>query len=596
LRGRPPQARGRSERERGAADLDAALRVLRWALLGVLIWVALAGAWTLWAVHAADSGRDRLLEVRTTLSPEDLLSGAGTDEIRAAQEDFERAESRVGSPVVAPLRWLPGVSDQVESLEAMTSAAADVSEVAGNAVEEASAELNGAVPTGQGRVQLLRDVADVAERASAQVAVVDLGPTSGLLGPIRTARDDLTDELTQLELTMLNVRDATRGMAEVFEGPSTYLLMAANNAEMRAGSGMFLSLGVLTFDGGELSLGPMTPSGELWLEEGVEYTDATLEERWSWAEPDREYRNLAMSPRFPAFAEMASRMWEAGEGEAVDGVLAVDPFALQALLGAVGPVDVDGQEVSADTVVPLLLHDQYVGLDTDDDPNDDQGDRRATLSSVAEAVVAQFDRSSPDLAVLAEGLRSSAAARHLLLWSGDRALQRVWTDVGVGGAVDGDDLYLSVDNYGQNKLDQFLEVSGEIDIDPGPDGTEVVLRASLRNETPQGEPGYITGEAPTDDKPPGTYAGLVTITMPELAEVEPEERFSVFGPDGASQVVSQEVLILPGEQATVEVRFRLPEGVSSFEVGPSARFPAISWREGASTWFDDQSPRVRVTW
>jgi hypothetical protein len=565
-------------------------------LVALLVWVVLGVAWMAWAVHAADAGRDHLLEARTTLTPNDLLAGTGTDLVLAAQDDFERAESRASSPVAAPLRILPGVGDQVASIEAMAAAAADVSKVAANAIEEASAELNVAVPTGEGRVALLRDVADVAERASARVAVVELGPSAGLLGPVRTARDELTTELTEVEITMLNLRDAALGMADVFQGPSTYLLMAANNAEMRAGSGMFLSLGVLTFEDGQLAVSEMQPSGELVLDEGVPYTDPDLEARWSWAEPDREWRNLAMSPRFPAFAEMASRMWEEQQGEPVDGVLAVDPFALQALLGAVGPVEVEGEQVTADSVVPLLLHDQYVGLDADDDPDDDQEGRRATLSEVAEAVVARFDVASPDLAALAEGLRTAGSARHLLLWSDDRSLERVWDDVGVGGAIDGDDLYLSVDNYGQNKLDQFLEVSGEIDVDPGPDGTEVVLRAALRNETPQGEPGYITGEAPTDDKPPGTYAGLVTFTLPEAAELAPETRFSVFGPDGESQVVSEEVLILPGDQATVEVRFRLPPEVTAFEVGPSARFPAITWREGDQTWSDDVTPRERISW
>ncbi|OWY61939.1 hypothetical protein B7486_61090, partial [cyanobacterium TDX16] len=274
---------------------------------------------------------------------------------------------------------------------------------------------------------------------------------------------------------------------------------------------------------------------------------------------------------------------------------AVDPFALQALLGAVGPVEVGGEEVTADSVVPLLLHDQYVGLDADDDP-EEQEDRRSTLSSVAEAVVAQFDVASPDLAALAEGLRTAGSGRHLLLWSEDRSLQRVWDDVGVGGAIDGDDLYLSVDNYGQNKLDQFLEVRAEIELDPGVGGTDVVVRANLANTTPDDEPGYITGEEPTDERPAGTYAGLLTLTMPEAATLEPDPRFVVFGPDGASQVVSEEVVVAPGEEVTVEVAFRLPADVTSFEVGPSARYPAISWTTSERSWFDDEQPRVRVEW
>jgi hypothetical protein len=560
-----------------------------------LLWLVLGALWLAWAVHAADSGRDRLGSVRSTLTPDDLLAGRGTDEILTAQADFERAEARAGSPVVAPLRLLPGIGRQVESLEAMAGAAAEVSGVTAAAVEEAGAELNVAVPTGAGRVALLRDVAAVAERASAQVAVVDLGPRSGLLGPVRSAHDDVVEELTQLELTMLNVRDAASGMADLFEGPSTYLLVAANNAEMRAGSGMFLSLGTVSFEDGTLEVSEMRPSGELTLMNGVGYTDADLDARWSWADPNSEWRNLAMSPRFPAFAEMASRMWEHREGEAVDGVLAVDPIALEALLRAAGPVEVDGDEVTADSVVPLLLHDQYLGTE-DDETGGGQEDRREALSAVAEAVVEQFDQASPDLAALADGLRSAAAGRHLLVWSADRSLQRVWREVGAGGAVDGDDLYLSVDNYGQNKLDQFLEVMGEIEVEAGADGTDVVVRATLHNATPEGEPDYITGEEPTEARPAGTYAGLLTLTMPELASLEPEPRFAVFGADGESQVVAQEVVVLPGEEVTVEVAFHLPAGVTSFEVGPSARYPGIAWTAPNATWIDDAVPRVRVEW
>ena len=560
-----------------------------------LVWLVLGVAWLVWAARTAESGRDRLLEARTTLTPDDLLAGRGTDLILSAQSDFERAEARATSPVVAPLRVLPGIDRQVESFAAITSAAADVSGVAARAVEEASAELNVAVPTGQGRIDLLDQVADVSERAAAQVAVVDLGPEDGLIGPVQDARDDLADEVTSLELTMLNVRDAASGMADVFQGPSRYLLLAGNNAEMRAGSGMFLSIGVLSFEDGSLELSEMEPTGDLTLEEGVEYTDPDLEARWGWTSPNREWRNLSMSPRFPVNAEMASRMWVAQGGDPVDGVLAVDPFALQALLGAIGPVEVDGEQVDDANVIPLLLHDQYLQV-SDAEGGEAQDERREVLSSVAEAVVAQFDATSPDLAALADGLRGAGSGRHLMLWSEERALQRVWADVGVGGAVDGDDLYLSVDNFGQSKLDQFLEVEGELRTSSDEDGTEVVLEATIRNTTPEGEPAYITGEEPTEEKPAGTYVGLVTVTMPEAAVVEPEERFAVFGPDGASQVVGTEVVLAPGEVTTVEVTFRLPPGVTSLEVGPSARYPAISWRYGDQEWFDDQVPRVRLEW
>ena len=42
---------------------------------------------------------------------------------------------------------------------------------------------------------------------------------------------------------MVDVDDASTGIAQMAQGPSKYLVLAANNAEMRAGSGMLLSAG-----------------------------------------------------------------------------------------------------------------------------------------------------------------------------------------------------------------------------------------------------------------------------------------------------------------------------------------------------------------
>ncbi len=44
-------------------------------------------------------------------------------------------------------------------------------------------------------------------------------------------------------------------------------------------------------------------------------------------------------------------MWKAKTGEAVDGVIAIDPIGLQALIEVSGPVVVDGKLITKDNVV-----------------------------------------------------------------------------------------------------------------------------------------------------------------------------------------------------------------------------------------------------
>ena len=74
--------------------------------------------------------------------------------------------------------------------------------------------------------------------------------------------------------------------------------------------------------------------------------------------PTEEWRNLASSPRFEVTASLAAEMWRATTGETVDGVLLVDPVALQALLAAQGAVSVGDREIGADNVVEFLMLDR----------------------------------------------------------------------------------------------------------------------------------------------------------------------------------------------------------------------------------------------
>src|SRR5439155_10126956 len=93
-------------------------------------------------------------------------------------------------------------------------------------------------------------------------------------------------------------------LADLLRGPRHYLLLAANNAEMRAGSGTFLSAGSLDFTDGQIHLGEMTPTAELPPADGVPITGDS-NALWGWTQPTREWRNLGMSPRFDQTAALA---------------------------------------------------------------------------------------------------------------------------------------------------------------------------------------------------------------------------------------------------------------------------------------------------
>jgi hypothetical protein len=298
-----------------------------------------------------------------------------------------------------------------------------------------------------------------------------------------------------------------------------------------------------------------------------------------------------MTPRFPASAEMATRMWEALGRPPVDGVMSVDVVALEALLAATGPVQVDDIEVTADNVRQVVLHDQY--YDTED-----QEARRDRMAAVARAVIARFDTAQPDLPALASGLQDAVAGRHVMLWSHRPRIARVWDAAGVGGTIGPDSLLVGLLNQGANKLDQFMDVRGEIDVAPGDDGTDVTVTLRVRNEVPEGEPPYVVGEDPEVTGGYGYYLGTLALWMPLDARVPRPEGLGVVaeGRDGQSRVVAGQVRVAPGESVRWTVRFTLPPGADRFTVESSARVPAVEWDDGDLVWNDGDAPRRTVEW
>lgn len=561
-------------------------RARRALTVGVVVagcYVAFCGVWLALARREAQAGVDQLHQIRADLDAKGLLDGTGIPLIESAERNFGSARDRARSPFLAPLRLTPVLGRQIESFGSLSAAAAGVAAISVDGAEAARSELSGSIPPGEGRVRSLRDLADIAEVTAARVATVPLGPTFDLVGPAAAARGDFAREKDGVELALLHTRDAARSLADVMAGPSTYLLIAGNNAEMRAGSGMFLSVGLLEFDRGRLTLSDLEPTADLRPEGGVPYRDADLEARWGFAHPNREWRNLGLTPRFPVNAEMAARMWEASGRPSVDGVIAVDVVALAGLLEATGPVEVGGETVTAENAQQLLLHDQYL-----DDP--DQTERRDRLSEVARAVLERFDGSSPDLPALADGLRDSVSGRHLMMWSRSDRAQSAWEQAGLSGAVDDDAMLVGLLNRGGNKLDQYQSVRGRVRTRAVTEGTLVSLRLQVKNGVPEGEPAYIAGEGAY-----GRYDGFLALTMPHGSEVVRSSLAEgvTAGRDGRSQVLAVPAVLSPGDTVEWRVSFLVPPGAETLAVAPSARVPHIEWSgPGGLRWNDRDTPQM----
>jgi hypothetical protein len=564
-----------------------------WLLAGAVVFVWLVTA-ALLLVSAADDlrdGRDAARRAREAVEAETIANGKALPAVREARDAFRSAARSTGNPLLLPVRVVPVLGRQLRSVHRLSSAARDVSDAALDALDRAHQVLQEPKSGGPARVAEVRALQQAITDAARRVRRVDdLGPRRGLIGPLADARNELGGRLAEARRTLDDAAAGATAGLRLLEGPRRYLLVAANNAEMRAGSGTWLTGGVLTTAAGRLQLGDVSPLYEQAdpPNGAVPIADADLRDRWeeTWPHPSWDWRGLMVSPRMPASATTGYAMWRAAGREDIDGILVVDPVGLAAVVRATGPLEVDGEEMNADEIVPYLLHGQY---ETFGARKASQGARREALGPIAKEAFAALDRGGWSPTTLARELADAVAGRHLLAWSKHAVEQRGWIAAGLDGDLDDDSLLVSVLNRGGNKLDGFLQARGELSAAPAGDGTEITVRLSFRNAAPRELPAYVAGPPPGADWAPGTYVGLVAVDVPGWAtdvRIDGVGEPPVQGPDGAAQVVTGELMLPAGSTREVTVTFRSPARRGSLSVEPSARVPGITWRYRGRTWKD----------
>jgi hypothetical protein len=570
----------------------------RWIVVAVLVvlmaWTAVATIQVVRARSHAQAGLDELRSAQRQLDPAELIRGKGIGRLRAAQRDFAKASDAADSPFVTPFEIVPVVGRQVRSVRALTGGASTVVDVGVHAMQQSTKELDVTATTGPQRIALLARLGEIGAEAAHTLRGVGLGPGDALIGPLASARTKFARQLHKAQRAMADVRDASTGIGQMALGPSNYLLLAANNSEMRSGSGMLLSAGVLSVQDGKFSLGSMVSVTDLALFPGMVAPTGDYAARWGWVNPTQDWRYLAMSPQFDVTGALAAQMWKAKTGQDVDGVIALDPIALKALVKVSGPVEVQGKQIDAGNIVHEILLQQYVDY-AKDNPNAD-GDvpaneqRRERNGDIARAIVDKLDQVGWHLPDLVDDLRSAARGRHVMFWSPKPEQQRAWRAAGVSGVLPRDGLMISMDNRAGNKLDQFLPMAADITHHPVAGGSEVVVKIHVANLAPDGLPRYVQGPYTVPEFVAGQYKGILNVNVPLVSRdvhLDGVEQIVAAGPDQTTRVVAGNMSLLRGQAGTYTLRFTVPKGYEHLEVVPSARYPAIGYTAGATRWSDD---------
>lgn len=556
-----------------------------WGAVGVLVvlWALLSLRVVLQARSDLHAGARSVDQARDQMTPSALASGRPVAALRRAQADFTSADHRLRSSLLIAIRHAPVLGRQIEALQAVSAGAARVAGITADGMTSADSILRHPVGPLVTESRVLVALTAVGTRVQGQLATVRLGPSHALIAPVAQARQKLAGDIAQLQSALQRGLQGSAALEDLLSGSHHFLVFAANNAEMRAGSGMFLSAGVLSTGSAGFSLGPMQTVTTIAVPGGVPLS-GDLATRWAWLDPNQEWRNLMVSPRFDASAPLAAQMWVASGHSPVDGVIALDAVALQGVLQATGPVEMAGRQITAKTVVDELLNIQYFRYD------DTQTSlRREELGQIAGAAFGQLSSGGWSPATLGDGLLTAAQGRHILVWSRNASDEAGWRALGIDGTLSDHSLMLSVLNRGGNKLDYFLRVASTITFRPQGRGTEVTMQITLHNEVPSGEPFDVVGPDIHSGVAAGVYVGILAINMPADAtdgHFDGVPHLAVAGSDGPSQVMAFQLNVNPGETRTVVAHFLLPATQGTLRVEPSARVPGTLWTSGTYQWHD----------
>lgn len=483
-------------------------------------------------------------------------------------------------------RQLAAVSEVAEAFDVLAQDALPALTRAGAGLDVA------ALRPVDGRVELaplveaaphLREASVAAARADEIVGGI---PTDDLVPPLarrvveaRAAVDDAAGTLA----TAASAAELVPAMLGV-DGPRAYLVLVVSSAELRGGGGIVGALARVTADDGALTLTDHRAARDLPSFDAPVLPLGADEERVHTSRLGRFVQNVTMTPDFPRTAALASEFWVRATGEQVDGVLATDVTTLSYVLGATGPVEVDGLPLDADGVVRALLHEAYL-----EHPDPEHTD--AYFARAAAAVFGALTGGEGDQGGLLPAVRRAVDERRVAVWSADPAEQARLGATGVGGgflsgaADSAGGVFL--DDATGSKIDYFLDVglgarpaacvapeAGASAV--GEDGdvvVDLVLRSTVPLDT-TGLPRDVVGHGIA--VPAGTARTTVSFYAPVGGEVVEVRRGSAAIGGVTARREGRDVAVLtselaPGEEEAYRVVLRPggPEGVSELWATPT---------------------------
>jgi len=239
-------------------------------------------------------------------------------------------------------------------------------------------------------------------------------------------------------------------------------------------------------------------------------------------EDAQRFGNSNWSPHWPLSAQVAVEYGRASAARCVpdkknecptfpeiDGVLAVDPQAVQKVMPGLGPFKQGRFFVTRKTVVNLLLNRAYQVFPI-------PGHRRGFLGNVVERLFERmFNPRQPD--ELVQGVGRSLAEKNMQIWMADPEEQAFVEHMGWDGSISNErrvDYWQVVEqNVGGNKLDLTANQTVEMNIEIEGRAAVHSSKVTVANDVLLPQPRWFLGDSK------GVHRPMENIYVPERAEL-----------------------------------------------------------------------------
>ena len=311
---------------------------------------------------------------------------AAARSFRDASATLAAANERVTGPLAAPAALVPVVAQHRSAVADMSGVGAAGAATVAEALDQI--DLDALRPVA-GRIDLeaLAALHRPLTRVRAALAEVQ-GTANASRSPwlVHRATYELDDFDSSVEEHLPGLDNALAALELAprmlgADATRTYLMLFTTPAESRGLGGFVGSYAELSVHDGALSMSEFGRAQD--LDEAVVAAGARLTSPDEFLQRygpfgfdidgaglvgDSAFRNVAMSPHFPSVGSVAADLYAQTTGRHVDGVIALDPVVLGALLRYTGPIHLPAfdQQVDEGNVVKFLLLDQYVVGAADD--------------------------------------------------------------------------------------------------------------------------------------------------------------------------------------------------------------------------------------